>query len=121
MREAGVLQLSALDLLKAKEPYQTHDVKRHTTWIYEKDKPIYELIDPKGNVFVMQSYSIQKSPQTESSLRALGKKLNLPSGWHFKTGVLKQSETLEAIHNVAVVVQDDLLNTYQKASVDFLR
>ncbi len=120
MREAGVLHLSLLDLLKSK-PYRQHIVDRQTTWIYQAGKPVYELIDPKGNVFVMQSYSVAKQPQTNDSLAQLGPKLARPVGWQFKTGVLKKSEDLNAVNNRAVVIQDNFLNTYQMATHDFLK
>ena len=121
MREAGVLHLSVFDLLQSKSSYQEHKVDRQTTLIYQAGKPVYELIDPKGNVFVMQSYSVELSKQTQATLSNLASKLKLPSGWRFKTGTLKQTERLQAIRNVAVVVQDDLLNTYQMATHDFLQ
>ncbi len=120
MREAGVLHLSMRDLLKPNKPYQLRDVQRHTTWVYQAGKPVYELIAPNGSVYVMQSYSVQKKPQTEASLAQLGSKLNLPAGWKFKTGTLSKQSTIQAIDNQAEVVQDDLLNTYQKAPHDLL-
>lgn len=120
LREAGILHLSLLDMVTLGKPYKKHEVKRHTTWIYQAGKPVYELIDSENNVYVMQSYSIQKQFQTESSLAQLGEKLHLPNGWSFKTGALKQTENLTAINNLAIVVQDDYLNTYQKATHDFL-
>jgi hypothetical protein len=120
MREAGRLHLNMLDLLRASTNYREHTVDRHTTWIYQSGKPIYELIDPKGTVFVMQSYSIQEYPQTYLSLTQLGAKLTLPKGWQFKTGTLKKTEKLQAINDRAVVIQDNFLNTYQMATHDFL-
>lgn len=120
MREAGVLNISLLDLFELGAPYEQHKVARHTTWVYDSAKPIYELIDPDGNVYVMQSYSIQKIPQTEQSLSQLGSKLKLPKKWQFRTGVLNKAETVTAINNMAVVIQDDFLNTYQKATHDLL-
>ncbi|HDO8325713.1 TPA: hypothetical protein P5L68_002912 [Legionella pneumophila] len=120
MREAGILHLSLMDLFKNK-PYESHVVDRKTTWVYQADKPVFELIDPNGQVFVMQSYSVQKYPQTMNTLTQLGAKLQLPKGWKFKTGVLNKPETIEAVNNKAVVVQDNFLNTYQKASHDFLK
>ena len=120
VREAGVLHLSPLDLLKSGTYYQERKVARNTTWIYQLNKPVYELIDPKGQVFIMQSYSTQKYPQTQKSLALLGTTLKLPAGWQFKTGKLKKAETLEAIQHQAIVVQDNALNTYQLATHDFL-
>ncbi|KTD10942.1 hypothetical protein Lgra_1908 [Legionella gratiana] len=120
MREAGVLHVSFWSLFKSGAPYKQHQVARQTTWVYDAGKPVYELIDPEGNVYVMQSYSVQKKPQTEQSLSQLGSTLKLPSKWQFKTGVLKKSDTVQAINNMAIVVQDNFLNTYQKATHDLL-
>ncbi len=88
MREAGILEIHLIDLLKS-EPYQKHTVARQTTWVYDIEKPVYELIDPQGTAYVMQSYSIEKQYQTYDSLAELGSKLILPKGWQFKTGKLK--------------------------------
>jgi len=120
MREAGILRIPVIDSLKSSKSYRQHTVDRQTTWIYKAGKPVYELIDPKGNVYVMQSYCVGKHPQTISSLAELGSKLARPVGWQFKTGILKKSETLQAINNHAIVVQDNFLNTYQMATHDFL-
>ncbi|ARB92053.1 hypothetical protein [Legionella longbeachae] len=120
MREAGILHISFWDLFRTGASYKQLQVARHTTWVYDAGKPVYELIDPKGNVYVMQSYSVQKTPQTEQSLAQLGTKLKLPKKWQFKTGVLKKTGTVPAINNMAIVIQDDFLNTYQKASHDLL-
>lgn len=122
MREAGVLHLSVYDLIRAKSgsQYQQWKVERQTTWIYEPGKPIYELIDPEGHVFVMQSYSTQKYPQSQASLASLASKLSLPTGWQFKTGDIQKRETLSTTNHLAIVVQDNFLNTYQLAAHDFL-
>lgn len=120
MREAGVLHISLFTLLKSNTFYKPHTIARHTTWVYNAKKPVYELIDPTGKVYVMQSYSEQIHPQTTSSLVKLGKNLQLPKGWQFKTGILKKTEMLKAINNEATVIQDNFLNTYQLATHDFL-
>ena len=120
LREAGVLHIGLLDLLESKTSYHELKVARKTTWVYDASKPVYELISPAGKVFVMQSYSVQQAPQTEESLAQLATKLKLPQGWQFKTGILKKIELLQAINNQATVVQDNLLNTYQLATHDFL-
>lgn len=119
-REVAVVRLGLIDLLTLGKPYREHQVDRQTTWIYDADKPIYELIDPKGRVFVLQSYSLQKTPQTVASLSTLGSNLKLPKGWRFRTGLLKEPAEVIAIDSKAIVIQDDLLNTYQLATKDFL-
>jgi hypothetical protein len=121
MREAGILDIKWVDLLKSRFPYHQHQVKRQTTWFYAAGKPVYELIDANGEVFVMQSYSTQKAPQTEQSLTQLGTTLKLPKGWIFKTGTLRKAQSIQVIDNLAIVVQDNLENTYQKATHDLLK
>lgn len=120
MREAGVLRLSVIDIIRGENPLAPHLVDRNTTWIYQAGKPIYELIDPKGQTFVMQSYSSQKVEQSEQSLIHLGEKLKLPKGWHFQTRVLKENAYLTPIDQKAVVIQDEFLNTYQQETPDFV-
>lgn len=120
MREAGILHLGLFDLLQGSRSYTTKTVDRKTTWVFKANKPIYELINPQGQVFVMQSYSVQKTHQTEEDLKFLGSKLKLPEGWRFRTGVLARDTDLVAVNNKATVVQDDFLNTYQLATHDFL-
>lgn len=120
VREAGILHLTWADIVKSRGPYTQHQIARNTTSVYNANKPVYELIDPKGNVYVMQSYSIQFAPQTEDSLANLEGKLTLPQGWHFKSGLITEQKTVKAILNVATVVQDDFFNTYQLTSRDLL-
>jgi hypothetical protein len=62
----------------------------------------------------MQSFSIQKAPQTIASLATLGERLHPPSGWKFRTRVLEAELRVPAVDNVAHIVQDDFENTYQQ-------
>ncbi|CEG55555.1 hypothetical protein [Legionella fallonii] len=121
MQHAGQLYIKWTNLLKAKYPYYRHEVQRQTTWLFETGKPVYELIDNHGDIYVMLSYSVRKKSQTEGSLAQLGAKLTLPKGWKFKTGILKQAETIKSANNVAIIIQDNFDNTYQKVSHDFLK
>jgi len=120
MRKAGVLHLSPMDFIRGATPYRDHHVDRKTTWVYEAGKPVFELIDQNGRVFVMQSYSVEYEKQTQASLATLGQRLRLPNGWRFRTGVLKQEMELVAVDGKAVVIQDNFKNTYQLAATDFL-
>ncbi|MCL9685483.1 hypothetical protein [Legionella maioricensis] len=121
LRKVAEIIINPDQFFSANIPYQTRNIKRRTTWTYEAGKPIYELIDSKGHVFVMQSYSLQISPQTEASLPQLAVKLRLPPGWQFKTGVLKKTETISTVNDMATVVLDDFFNTYQQATHDLLK
>ncbi len=116
MREAGVLHVSFLDLIRPHKPYRQRTVDRNTTCVYADRKPVYELIDPTGQIYVMQSYSVQKAVQTIGDLSTLGNRLHLPKGWRFCTGTLQKTTELVAIDHKAFVVQDDFWNTYQLQS-----
>jgi hypothetical protein len=119
MRKAAVLELGLTDLWDAGKPYRTHDVQRDTTFRFAAGKPIYEITDPRGRAFVMQSYSVQKVPQDEAMLARLGTRLRLPTGWSFRTHVLEEDAHLTPVDQHAVVVQDEFLNTYQLETPGF--
>ena len=116
MRLAGILKLSLEEMLSPPKPYRTHTVDRHTTWVYLGGQPVYQIVDDTGAVYFMQSYSLEKdATQTAATLPELGAKLSLPSGWIYRTVVLEADFNLIAADAVAIVIQDDLLNTYQLA------
>jgi hypothetical protein len=116
MRLAGILKLPLEDMIRPPKPYQRLTVERHTTWVYLAGQPVFQLIDGDGNVYFMQSYSLEKdASQTAQSLAQLGTVLTLPSGWSFRSLILKADYNLTALDNMATVTQDDLLNTYQLA------
>ena len=120
-KKIAYVHIGLSDLLKGAKPYHRHQVDLNNTFTYAAGKPVYELIDSKGRVYVMQSYSLDKGKQTERSLSKLASRLHLPKGWTFKTGVLKQKVELKTVNNKAVVLHDDLMNRYQLSSRDFLR
>ena len=63
---------------------------------------------------MMQSYSQIRDPNLRiGQLKSLGERLDLPTGWHFRTRRLRHGLTLKATGK-ATIVQDDLLNTYQR-------
>lgn len=113
MRLAGTLDLPLSEVKAGEVPYAPRDVTRNTTWVFEAKKSVFELVDPGGRVFDMQSYSVQKTQQTQHSLASLGNKLTLPEGWQFRTRELAEDLHVTAVNGVATVVQDDLGNTYQ--------
>lgn len=115
MRLAGTLELTMKDKMSLGKPYIIHQVARKTTWVFKAGKPVYQLIDPDGAVYFMQSFSAQKAKQDMDSLAKLGSQLTLPSGWKFRTLTLSKDFNLSAIDGMAYVVQDDLENTYQKS------
>jgi hypothetical protein len=102
-------------LLKGKaKPYTENPVARTSVFRYMKGRNVYELVSPEGAVYAMQSFSMQVDPkQTISSLPSLGSRLHLPQGWSFRVVKPEADLTLEA-KGRALVLQDDLENSYQR-------
>lgn len=117
MRHAGTIELSLRDKLSMGKPYAVHRVARTTTWVFKAGRPVYELIAPDKAVYLMQSYSVQKSKQDEQSLASLGSRLKLEKGWTFRTANPTHDVEVKAQNGMAYVVQDDLDNTYQKSAL----
>jgi len=117
MRLAGQLVIPLSDVAGPAKPYTTRQVNRTTTWVYDAGTPVYELVDPTGRVFDMQSYSIAKSDMPESALAALGAQLMLPAGWTYRIRTLTTPLSVTAITGVATIVQDENENTYQLSTV----
>ena len=93
--------------------YVPQEVDRDTVFVFAAGKPVFELTDPDGNVYMMQSYAQIVDPKlTLADLAVLGSRLALPKGWSFSTRTLDAEYRLEA-NGVARVVRDELQNTYQ--------
>ncbi|MBU3664896.1 MAG: hypothetical protein FGM15_03330 [Chthoniobacterales bacterium] len=99
-------------------PYTENTVARTTEYLYEKGRPIYELIAPDGTRYVMQTYALIVDPSlTERDLTGLAKRLKLPAGWQYRSRVLDRDLVLRA-RGTAHVVQDDLQNSYQRVTTE---
>ena len=109
------VELSPTILLKGRsKPYEETQVKRSTRYVFLRGKPVHQLTAADGRRFVMQSYSQQVDAQLDmASLDNLGTRLKLPHGWSYQTLTPTQDLILEA-SGTATVLQDDLLNTYQR-------
>lgn len=112
MRAAAAIDLTLAEAMQ-QAPYQPRQIQRDTTVRFVANRPVYELVDPAGRIFDMQSYSVQTTAQTAADLATLGDRLVLPTDWTFRTRVLTADLVVTAIDQVATVVQDDLGNTYQ--------
>jgi hypothetical protein len=95
-------------------PYTGNSVDRDTEFIFFAGSEVYELVDPDGRVYVMQSYSHQVDDTlTEADLPGLGSRLQLPPGWSFRVRVVPGEYVVEDQDGVATVIQDELRNSYQ--------
>src|SRR4051794_4398281 len=67
----------------AQTPYTDRTIRRTNTWRWNRGRTVFELVAPGGDVYAMQSYAQIKDPKL-SRLAALGKRLKLPLGWHYR-------------------------------------
>lgn len=98
------------------KPYTENKVSRTTKFVFRKGLPVYELVSPKGVVYVMQSYSQTVDPKLgESDLAKLGDRLKLPKGWQYRVRT-PATDTILQTSGTAYVLQDELENSYQRAA-----
>ena len=96
-------------------PYTISRVARDNGWHFVAGRRIYELVDPDGTRYVMQSFSRIADPDlTLEELTTLGDRLELPDGWRFESRILTETLHVAAIDGMAEILQDDLTNTYQR-------
>ncbi|MFK7978319.1 MAG: hypothetical protein AB8C02_19450 [Halioglobus sp.] len=95
--------------------YVVTEVSRDTVFTYVAGRQVYELTDPDGERYMMQSFSrVVDKEQKLGDLQFLNRRLNLPSGWQFSTRVLRDDFQLRTVDGIARVVPDDLNNVYQR-------
>ncbi|WP_420108206.1 hypothetical protein, partial [Mycolicibacter arupensis] len=94
-------------------PYTVNEVSRHAVFVFDAGEEIYELIDPQGRRWVMQTWSQVADPNlTRADLPGLADRLTLPAGWTYQARVLTSPLTVDTTTEVARVLQDDLTNSY---------
>ena len=93
--------------------YTTIFVNRSITMAWDAGWEVYQLIDPLGAVYTMQSFSLAIDYNlTFSDLAELGSRLELPAGWSFRAVTLE--EKLSHTAQLAPVLVDDLTNAYTR-------
>ncbi|BBZ22808.1 hypothetical protein MHIB_12260 [Mycolicibacter hiberniae] len=94
-------------------PYTVNEVDRHAVFVFDAGEQIYELIDPDGRRWVMQTWSQVADPTlSREDLAGLAGRLNLPPGWSYQTRVLTSPLRVDTAAQAARVLQDDLTNSY---------
>ena len=107
-------QVSLLKQLMGSKQYSPNEVTRTTNFVYRAGSAVYELTSPAGEVYVMQSYSQIVNPALSmKDLPVLSEQLKLPAGWTYRSRVLDQDLSL-VVNGIAYVLQDNLLNSYQR-------
>lgn len=95
--------------------YTPSNVARNATWTYYANNLIFELLDPSGNLYVMQSYARFEDPNLTyedlQNVDLMTSLLDLPTGWSYSVAQLVQQ-----FDNIskgdAIIVQDKLGNSY---------
>ena len=94
-------------------PYTVNEVSRHTVFVFNAGEEIYELIDPDGKRWVMQTWSQVADPNlSRADLPGLAGRLTLPEGWTYQPRVLSETLRVDTTTRPARVTQDDLTNSY---------
>ena len=94
-------------------PYTVNEVSRNTVFIFNAGEEVYELTDPDGQRWVMQTWSQVADPNlSRADLPGLAGRLNLPDGWRYEPRVLTETLRVDTRTRPAHVTQDDLTNSY---------
>jgi hypothetical protein len=95
------------------DPYVVNTVQRDTIYVFRKGLLVFELTDPSGNVYVMQSYSQQVDASLSlEKLPYIGPDIGLQEGWSYASRRLTEDLTLTA-SGTTQIVNDSYENTYQ--------
>lgn len=94
-------------------PYTVNKVSRNTVFIFDAGEEIYELLDPEGRRWVMQTWSQIVDPNlSRADLPGLAARLNLPDGWSYLPRVLTDTLRVDTTTRAAHVTQDEFTNSY---------
>lgn len=105
------------DTPPARLDYTERFVARDNFWEFAAHQPRHYLVTPDGARYIMQAYAhYVDATQSIATLHTLGERLNLPEGWRFETEADPQltMQLGTGEESVAVVLQDELGNTYQR-------
>jgi hypothetical protein len=94
-------------------PYHVNRVDRKTVFTFDAGREIYELVEPDGARWVMQTYSqtVDKALAL-ADLSDLADRLSLPDGWSFQARTPATPVVVDTRARDACVTQDDFANSY---------
>lgn len=94
-------------------PYQVNRVDRQAVFTFDAGREIYELIDPEGRRWVMQTWSQTIDPSLSlDDLPGLATRLSVPDGWTYQARTPTAPVRVDTTGRDAYVTQDDLANSY---------
>ncbi len=74
------------------KPYAIYTPSKTQSMVYSKGKPVFELVDPDGYVYVLQARD-ERFPIP--SLAKLGDQMKLPKGWQYRSRTLTEDLKLD--------------------------
>jgi hypothetical protein len=92
-------------------------VNRSSVFAWEAGATVFEILDPDGWPYIMQSMSMQvDNSLTVEGLKTLGARLTkLPAGWQYRSRVLDVGVAVRGRNGMAVhVLQDQFQNSYSR-------
>lgn len=94
-------------------PYTVNRVSRNAVFVFDAGREIYELVDPDGRRWVMQTWSQTVDPTLAlADLPGLADRLSLPTGWSYQPRMPTSPLRVDTRTRDAQVIQDDLANSY---------
>jgi len=106
---AGLPLAADLEAATGSQPYRVFTPKKIQKMVYLKGKPVYELVDPDGNTYVLQA---REERFRIDSLASLGETLNLPKGWQFRTRDLAEDLILDLKPDQTIYAVGDEFHQY---------
>ncbi|WP_206428522.1 hypothetical protein [Mycolicibacterium stellerae] len=109
MNRQATVQLSSMN----PAPYSENKVDRKAVFTFDAGREIYELLDPDGRRWVMQTYSQTVDPALSlRDLPGLANRLSLPPEWSYQARTPSSAVVVDTTGHDACVTQDDLANSY---------
>jgi hypothetical protein len=99
-------------------PYSVNEVDRKAVFHFDAGRPVFELVDPGGQRWVMQTWSQTVDNNLSlDDLPGLATRLKLPDGWSYQTRTLTRPLRVDTSMRKANVTQDDFANSYSLQSL----
>jgi hypothetical protein len=94
-------------------PYMERKVNRGAIFFFDAGRPVYELVNPAGEAYVLQARCVGVDPEmSEEALETLGDRLALPEGWSYRVRILEEELVIDTSSSPATVLQDEFENSY---------
>lgn len=113
MIEEATVAVSPADLKATRLAFDPHTVNRTAAFTFNSGRQVFELHDPSGQTWVMQTWSQQVDPTLrQAQLATLAPRPTLPAGWTYTARTLRAPLVVATVAQAAHVLQDNLGNSY---------